>query len=194
MRRLFFLFGLFWLLSPGLWALELYQWVDEQGTIHIADSIDKVPAPYREKAQRLDFSAPKPRAATPTPEAYPSEPPSALKDAYGRDLSWYLEQKKKWLKRAEELVQQIQENEKAMYLLHRGVPEARRGVRTEYGIKLGEGPLLRRWAEYKRLQKINERLQKELAHARYMAQEGVLRQAARAHLPPEGLETIRKDP
>ncbi len=190
MRRV--LLFVFFLWCTSLWAFTgFYRWVDEKGVLHFADSLDKVPESYRDQAEWVKFPPPSVQKQERKPLAV-TKPFKT--DIRGRGLDWYLTQKRRWLERARELAQQIKENEEAMYLLHRGVPKARRGVRTEYGIKLGQGPIIRRWAEYKRLKAINARLQKELEHARYMAEKGVLKQAARAHAPAEWLEIIRKDP
>ncbi len=187
-----FVLSLFYLVNP-VWALELYQWLDNQGNLHIVDSLEKIPPQYRDKASRLEFKTPS------RPKPVPEETSPLLEtqkntDIYGHTLEWYLQQKQHWLKKAQELDKQIQENKRVMQLLHRGVPQARRGTRTKYGLKLGQGPILRRWAEYKRLQKINRELERMREKAYYMAQKGLLRQAARAGAPPEWLEAIKKDP
>ncbi len=188
------LLGIFSLTSPAQ-GLELYQWEDAQGHIHIVDAPEKIPPQYRHKASRLEFTSPPPKPAPPPAEKKKNKlEPKEQTDAYGRTLSWYLEQKRLWLKKVEELTKQIEENQRVMRLLHRGVPQARRGTRTKYGLKLGQGPLLRRWAEYKRLQKINKELEQMRQKAQYMANQGILRQAARAGAPAEWLEVIRKDP
>lgn len=191
MKRFWLLVFFFWCTS--LWAFTgFYRWVDEKGVIHFADSLDKVPEAYRDQAELVKFPPSSVQKKEERKTRAVTEPFKT--DIRGRGLDWYLTQKRRWLERAKELAQQIKENEEAMYLLHRGVPKARRGIRTEYGIKLGQGPIIRRWAEYKRLKAINAQLQKELEHARYMAEKGVLKQAARAQAPTEWLEIIRKDP
>ncbi len=191
MKSLTFLFVFLFYFSTPIWALVLYQWVDKQGHIHIVDDPSKIPPPYRDKAKVLEFL---PSASKSPPKRVEAGPPEPTKDIYGRDLKWYLEQKKYWLKQAEILQKQIKENERVMQLLHRGVPKARRGVRTPYGLQLGKGPLLRRWAEYKRLQRLNKILAQKLKKARYMSQKGILRQAAKAQAPSSWLEAIRNDP
>ncbi len=194
---LIFLFFVGWSWNFLVFA-GIYTWVDEKGVVHIVDSLDKIPERYRENAETVNFTE------TPVTQAQPEIPKkktssvetktSNQTDIYGRTLDWYLAEKKRWLKRVKELKKQIQENEQAMKLLRQRALKSYRGTRTEYGIKLGEGPIINRWVEYYRLRSINENLEKELKHATYMVEEGLVKQAASAYAPDEWLEIIRKAP
>ena len=81
-----------------------------------------------------------------------------------------------------------------MRLLRRRSLKVYRGTRTEYGIELGQGPIINRWVEYYRLRSINESLKKKLRDFTYMVEKGLIKQAARAYVPDEWLEIISKDP
>lgn len=57
-------------------AAEIYQWVDDQGTVHFTDEITSVPAPSRGKARILLREAPV-TVEAPPPESYASPPAPA---------------------------------------------------------------------------------------------------------------------
>lgn len=62
-------------LSPPPCASEIYQWEDDQGTVHFTDELSAVPAPSRGKAQILLREAPI-TVEAPPPESYGSPPES----------------------------------------------------------------------------------------------------------------------
>jgi len=66
---------------------EIYQWVDEQGTVHFTDDLSGVPPAARGKARLLLREAPVTIPAPPPPAAYPVAPqdagPSPENDDFG---------------------------------------------------------------------------------------------------------------
>ncbi len=179
----------------------IYQWVDDRGVVHFTQFPEEIPAKYRSRVKIF-----RPKAGSGTQEIdreedlrgekaeAPQDRPSRRTDMLGRDLRWYMKEKERLVNRIRRLRAQIEENKQVMKALRGAAPQARRGIRTEYGLKLGEGPLLRRWAEYKRLRRINEKLEKELAELEYRLEKGLYKEALRTYAPPEVLEFLKKDP
>ncbi|OAQ20262.1 helix-hairpin-helix domain-containing protein [Thermosulfurimonas dismutans] len=182
----------------------IYQWVDDKGVLHFTQFPDEIPSRYRSRAKPLPFRGPNGISPPPPPPPTPSKPPSSVRplrtrptrktDVLGRDLAWYMKEKERLINRIRKLKAQIEENKQVMRALHGGAYQARRGTRTKYGLKLGEGPIIRRWAEYKRLRRINQELEKELAELEYRLKKGLYKEAAKAQAPPEVLEFLKKDP
>ncbi len=180
----------------------IYRWVDEKGVVHFTEFPEEIPARYRARAERIPFSAGHtgkeeslPESPRPSPKASSgkaSRKPAT--DILGRDLAWYRKEKVRLKNEIARLRAQIEENRQVMRLLHGGSPQARRGTRTKYGLKLGKGPLLRRWAEYKRLRRINQELEKKLAELEYRLEKGLYREALRTHAPEEVLKFLKEDP
>ena len=173
----------------------IYQWVDEKGVLHFTQFPEEIPPEYRTRAKSISFNGRGKTFLDKGSSASPSSPKASRStDLLGRDFNWYLKEKERLINRIRELKAQIEENRRVMRALHRGASQARRGTRTKYGLKLGEGPILRRWAEYKRLQRINQELEKELAELEYRLHKGLYREAAKAYAPQEVLEFLKKDP
>ncbi|QJA06669.1 DUF4124 domain-containing protein [Thermosulfurimonas marina] len=183
--------------SPAPGRSYIYRWVDEKGVVHFTEFPEEIPPRFRSRAERIPFPAGSPRAEappapspeTPGPAREPSRPKT---DILGRDLKWYREEVLRLVKERDRLRRQIEENRQAMRLLHGGSPIARRGTRTEYGIKLGQGPILRRWAEYKRLRRINQELEKRLSEVEYRLRKGLYREALRTYAPEEVLRYLKE--
>ncbi len=57
-RAPFALAAILLVLSSGLAFAEIYQWVDEQGTVHFTDELSSIPPAARGKARRLLREAP----------------------------------------------------------------------------------------------------------------------------------------
>jgi|GEM_PF-726308 len=58
------------LLSPAVSRADIYQWKDNQGTVHFTDDATTIPAKYRENSSRLIREAPSvisPEKASPSP-------------------------------------------------------------------------------------------------------------------------------
>ncbi len=177
----------------------IYRWVDDRGVVHFTEFPEDIPPRFRSRAQKIPLPVGPEEKSAGGAETGPVSPSSPgfeepKTDIRGRDLSWYRKEKVRLKNEIARLRAQIEENRQAMRLLHGGSYIARRGVRTKYGIKLGKGPLLRRWAEYKRLRRINQELEKKLSKLEYRLEKGLYREALLAHAPDEVLEFLRKDP
>jgi len=180
----------------------IYRWVDEKGVVHFTQFPEEIPRRYRSRVERIPFPSASPsggksapsRSPVSSPEKASSEKGKPATDILGRDLAWYRREKVRLKNEIARLRAQIEENRQVMRLLHGGSPQARRGTRTKYGLKLGKGPLLRRWAEYKRLRRINQELEKKLAELEYRLEKGLYREALRTHAPEEVLRFLRNDP
>jgi hypothetical protein len=85
----------FLLIGSAAWA-TVYEWVDNQGIVHMTDDPDKVPARYRKvmKARDIDTGgsaapAAEPKGAVPSSEAGLPEEPEVLLYG-GRNVRWWL--------------------------------------------------------------------------------------------------------
>lgn len=87
-RARFVLAAAFLVLSAQPSASEIYQWVDDQGTVHFTDELSGVPAASRGKARMLlregpsTIESPPPDAYAPAP-APSAEPGPAMQDEIG---------------------------------------------------------------------------------------------------------------
>ncbi|MBX6423875.1 helix-hairpin-helix domain-containing protein [Thermosulfurimonas sp. F29] len=181
---------------------SIYRWVDEKGVVHFTQFPEEIPRRYRSRAKRIPFPAGKALG-----EASPSEnssgglgqrltpgPAKPATDILGRDIEWYRREKTRLKNEIARLKKQTRENREVMHLLLRNSPRARRGIRTEYGLRIGEGRFLQRWAEYRRLRRINQELEKKLAELEYRLEKGLYREALRTHAPEEVLRFLSNDP
>lgn len=60
---------------------DFYQWTDESGETHFADSLAGVPANYRAKLKKGSFPAPKPQPTTPEEAGQPASTAQAEQEA-----------------------------------------------------------------------------------------------------------------
>jgi len=78
---------------------EIYQWVDEKGSLHFADDLSLVPERYRNQVLK---KPPKEPSLLPSPqvskevEERKSEPPREPKDLVGRGEEWWRTRAKEW--------------------------------------------------------------------------------------------------
>ncbi|HEY4706324.1 MAG TPA: DUF4124 domain-containing protein [Thermodesulfobacteriota bacterium] len=87
MRPLLVIIALFLAVAPAF--ADLYQWTDQQGVVHITDSLEKVPQAYRGKVRVIKegVKEPGPSLETTTPPALSTEPEAQL---YGdQTLEWW---------------------------------------------------------------------------------------------------------
>jgi predicted nucleic acid-binding Zn-ribbon protein len=97
-----------WLILIGLifcctmsWGQEIYQWVDEKGTIHFTDNLGLVPEKYRNQVQKKKISiepAPLLSPQVTTEEDLEKELKSARerRDLIGRGEDWWKARAKEW--------------------------------------------------------------------------------------------------
>jgi hypothetical protein len=101
MKRIVLLLIIGLLLSSSLvFGQEIYQWVDEKGTVHFADDITLVPEKYQDQVKEKKI--PKEPVSTPpatlTKDRPPQKPREApeKKDILGRGEDWWREKAMEW--------------------------------------------------------------------------------------------------
>jgi hypothetical protein len=87
--------------SAVSWGQEVYQWVDEKGTIHFTDDLSLVPERYQNQVQKEKSSKEPSPLLSPqltTEEEGKKEPKSApeRKDLIGRGEGWWRAKAKEW--------------------------------------------------------------------------------------------------
>ncbi len=94
---LFLIIG--WLLSlPSVHGQEIYQWVDEKGTVHFTDDLGKIPEKYQDQVKEKKTPpepAPSPSTRPPQGKA-PPEPSVEKKDILGRGEDWWRDKAMEW--------------------------------------------------------------------------------------------------
>jgi hypothetical protein len=96
---------IFFVFSLPAHADTIYQWVDEEGTVNMADSYDKVPFRYRNRVEIKHYTI---EGGTPSyilerpPNLLPGRPQGIQTDLYGRDETWWKEKVRPWKKQLEE--------------------------------------------------------------------------------------------
>jgi hypothetical protein len=83
------------------WGQEVYQWVDEKGTVHFTDDLGLVPEKYRNQVQKKKTSIEPTPLLSPqvtTEEDLEKEPKSApeRRDLIGRGEEWWRAKTKEW--------------------------------------------------------------------------------------------------
>jgi hypothetical protein len=79
---------------------EIYQWVDEKGTVHFTDDLGKIPEKYQDQMKERKTSpepAPSPSPSTRPPQSKaPPEPSVEKKDILGRGEDWWRDKAMEW--------------------------------------------------------------------------------------------------
>ena len=113
MRRLILLILVLLILSsPLVFGQEIYQWVDEKGTVHFTDDFSQVPEKYQEQVKKKRVPPEPSPAPAPAPAPSPSrssspsvrppqgkappEPAAEKKDILGRGEEWWRDQAMEW--------------------------------------------------------------------------------------------------
>src|SRR4030042_1411815 len=84
--------------SPLAFGQEIYQWVDEKGTVHFTDDISQVPERYQDQVEKKKTPpepAPSPSIRLPQDKA-PPEPSVEKKDLLGRGEDWWRDKAMEW--------------------------------------------------------------------------------------------------
>jgi len=83
------------------WGQEIYQWMDEKGTVHFTDDLSLVPERYRNQVQKK--KPPKEPSPYPSPQVLKEEEmekehesASERKDLIGRGEEWWRAKTKEW--------------------------------------------------------------------------------------------------
>ena len=101
MKKLGLLMLMGWLILFGsAFGQQIYQWVDEKGTVHYTDDISLVPEKYQDQVK--EKKTPKEPASSPpgtlTRDKAPKEPQQATgkKDILGRGEDWWRDKAMEW--------------------------------------------------------------------------------------------------
>jgi hypothetical protein len=80
---------------------EIYQWVDEKGTVHFTDDLGQIPEKYQDQVKEKKI----PKEPAPSPSIRPSqgkpppEPSAGKKDILGRGEDWWRDKAMEWKQR-----------------------------------------------------------------------------------------------
>jgi len=81
---------------------EIYQWVDEKGTVHFTDDFGQIPEKYRDQVKEKKAPPEPASALSPSPSIKPSQgkpppgPSAEKKDILGRGEDWWRDQAMEW--------------------------------------------------------------------------------------------------
>jgi len=104
MKTILFFAIIFWMtLTLTAISQEIYQWVDDKGTVHFVDDPTLIPEKYRDQVQKKKVpkeSSPSSSASTVVPQAEKTRPESESssveRDRFGRGEEWWRERMKEW--------------------------------------------------------------------------------------------------
>ena len=104
MKNILFLAMILWIILPLMaFSQEIYQWVDEKGTVHFVDDPTLVPEKYRDQVQKKKVtteSSPSSSVPTVVPQAEKTRPEpqssSVQRDRFGRGEEWWREKMMEW--------------------------------------------------------------------------------------------------
>jgi hypothetical protein len=170
-------------LSFSAFSQEIYQWVDEKGTIHFADDLTLVPEKYRDRVHKKK----PPQEPSPSPSPRPqemerrpsSEPSSDRKDLLGRDEQWWREKVKEW----EDKFQNAQKNyEKAYQAWRAKEKELEDSTLKPHSVRR------RMKAEIKELEEKTKAAEKEVEEAKRMLEKVLPGQAEEDRADPKWLK------
>ena len=75
---------------------EIYQWVDEKGTVHFTDDISLVPERYHDQVKKKKAPVEPPSPSKNGPEEPEPEPDTEPKDLLGRGEDWWRDKATEW--------------------------------------------------------------------------------------------------
>lgn len=101
MKTILFFAMIFWMtLTLTAISQEIYQWVDDKGTVHFVDDPTLVPEKYRDQVQKKKVPKESPPAPAPVPQAEKMKPESQSssiqRDRFGRGEEWWRQEMKQW--------------------------------------------------------------------------------------------------
>ncbi len=168
---------------------EIYQWVDEKGTIHFTDDLTLVPEKFRDQVHRKRL--PQEPSPSPSPSTSPSPRPQELerrpssqtspdqRDLLGRDEQWWREKVKEW----ENKFQNAQKNyEKAYQALRAKEKELEDSTFKPNSVRR------RMRAEIKELEEKAKAAEKEVEEAKRMLEKVLPGQAEEDRADPKWLK------
>jgi hypothetical protein len=151
-------------------AAYLYQWVDDQGAVHITDDLGSVPEKYRSSATRMKDTSPPQEPSAGRPQAEPV-PPRNGSGAQQND-------KAQWQQRMRDAKNQLADAE-ARY---RSLQQKRADLFAAWGSP-AEAPLANRQQADQIDQQMQE-VQQEIEKAKNMINNVIPEEARKAGVPP----------
>ena len=150
----------------------IYEWTDGAGVVHLADSLDKVPKPYRPHARRLE--------AAPGEGAAPNQPrqQGAFSPAGNAEEQSETQQKALWQRRVNAAQQRLAAAEQH----YRELEHRRTALLGQWGTPAYAPPAARSEAE--RIAQELQSIQKEIDDARNEVEVAIPEEARKAGVPP----------
>jgi len=87
--------GLIFYWGTGL-GQEIYQWVDEKGTVHFTDDISLVPEKFQDQVKKKKVTVEPASPSKNVPEELEPEPDTERKDLLGRGEDWWRDKATEW--------------------------------------------------------------------------------------------------
>jgi len=176
------LLALIWLVFYGTmsWGQDIYQWVDEKGTIHFTDDMSLVPERYRDQVQKrrpLQEPSPplSPQVSKEEKTGKESESASERKDLLGRGESW-------WKAKAEEWNEKLLEAQRNCETAHAGYKKKEKKVE---GAKFQPKSLQRKLkTELKALEEKENDWKKQVEEAKNMLEKVLPKEAEESNADP----------
>lgn len=160
---------------------EIYQWVDEKGTVHFTDDPSLIPEKYQDQVQKREPPAEPPSSITAPKGKGTLEPDAAdieKKDLLGRGEEWWRNKAMEWRKR---LTKAQKDYNAALAALKAKEEELQQSIYKPESLKR------RLRAEIKALQeKVNER-KSQVDEAKNMLERTLPKQAEEYHADPSWL-------
>src|SRR4030042_3176132 len=90
--------------SPLVFGQEIYQWVDEKGTVHFTDDFSQIPGKYQDQVKKKktpDEPTPSSSIKSPRDKARPAPDAADVekKDILGRGEDWWRDKAMEWRKK-----------------------------------------------------------------------------------------------
>jgi chromosome segregation ATPase len=150
----------------------LYEWTDNTGVVHITDSLDKIPAPYRSNARRLE-AAPGEGTAPVRPRQQGAAPSPG-----GSEDQREAQEKLVWQRRMSDAKQRLAAAEQR----YRELEQRRTALLGQWGTPAYAPPAAR--VEAERLSGEMQSVQKEIDSARNEVEVVIPEEARKAGVPP----------
>ncbi len=90
MKFLSLLIGILMMAVAGAAHADTYKWIDSEGGLHFTDNLDRVPAKYRNKVQKMDVTPVIEKREEPSPQPAVAPPSRGAVSLYGgHDGMWW---------------------------------------------------------------------------------------------------------
>lgn len=174
-------------LALTAFSQEIYQWVDDKGTVHFADDPTLVPEKYRDQVQKRRVPKESPPAPAPVPQAEKMKPESqsssVQRDRFGRGEEWWREKMMEWEDKLKNARTNYEKTHQAWKAKEKELEDS----------KFKPNSLKRRLgAEIKELEEQAKTWEKEVKEATHMVQKVLPSQAEEDRADPNWLKPKEK--